>query len=97
MDFIRSHIISKTLGYWSSLCREFSNNGWFYFLTPVKDGDRYIDRIGKGLLYYQDEIIPANWNKINGKALLEVFYLTINRKLFFYRETDGRRYKLKLK
>jgi hypothetical protein len=97
MDFIRSHIISQTLGIWSSLCREFSNNSWFYFIHPVKDGDRKIDRIGKGLLYYEDEIVPASWNKVDGKALLEIFYLTRNRKLYFYREEGSQRFKLKLK
>lgn len=97
MDFIRSHIISRTLGIWSSLCREFNNNSWFYFTIPIQDGDRIIDRIGKGLVYYEDEIIPANWSKVHGEALLQIFYQVLNRKLYFYRENGGRRYKLKLK
>lgn len=97
MDFIRTHLISKSLTGWSKLCREFDNNSWFYFSSPISDGNRVIDRIGKGLVYYEDEIIPANWRSISGGALLEICDQTLNRKLFFYKMVGSRRFKVKLK
>ncbi len=97
MDFIRHHLMSRTLGKWSKLCRDYNNNKWFYFIKPVKNKGKYIDRIGKGLVYYKDEIIPVKWLDVEGKSLLEIYYQTINQKLYYYIDIGGKRCKNYLK
>lgn len=99
LDPISNHLITRIINMWLNLSNNFDNKGFFYFNSPIlcEKGLR-MDRIGKGLIYFEDEIIPAVWKNIKGGDLNSIYNQMKNRELYFYREIeDGRFIKMKLK
>lgn len=89
MDPISHHLISKILSIWVSASNYFDNKGFFYFNEGVNYGKFKIDRIGKGLVYCEDEIVPVTWSKLSGVHLKEIYDKVKNKKMYFYRESPN--------
>ncbi len=97
MNFISFHFISKTLEKWKSLVDETGNNGFFYFKEPIVSKGKKIDRIGKGLVFAENEIIPITWEDLIGGDLISIYDQVKNNRLYFFRESNNRYHKVKLK
>ncbi len=97
MNFISCYFVSKILGRWSTLSKETGNNGFFYFRSPMAHGNKKIDRIGKGLIYFEDEIIPASWQELKGNELMSIYEQIKNNRLYFYKEISNRNHRINLK
>lgn len=97
MNFISFHLVSNTLTKWSGLVSYTGHDGFFYFKTPIKQGVHKIDRIGKGLVYFEDEIVGATWHKLSGKSLMSIYEQVKSNKLYYFRDIDNRKYRVNLK
>lgn len=93
MNFIRMHLVSKILRNYSDNCRKFSHNGFFYFNDKVGK----INRVGKGFLYHENQVLHLDWRKVEDKDLLTIFKKIKNNDFFFYKDIDGKFYKTKPK
>jgi len=82
---------------WLKLSDHFDHKGFFYFNETIQYGNRKIDRIGKGLIYCEDEIIPVTWKDLKGNHLISIFDNIKNRKIYFYKRVGDQLYKTKLK
>jgi hypothetical protein len=80
-----------------TLSKYFKNNGFFYFNDSISYGRSKIDRIGKGLIYCEDEIIPIAWKDLKGNHLMDIYDKISKRRVYYYKEIDNKHYKIKLK
>jgi hypothetical protein len=93
MDFIRYNLISKILTKYRQDKSLYQHDGFFYFKNKVSK----INRIGKGFLYFEEEVLPIDWKSIKGKDLVQVYNLYKDNDIFFYKEIDGKFYKTRPK
>ncbi len=94
---ISNHLISRIIRYWLSMSDKFNHKGFFYFTETIPFGKYKIDRIGKGLIWFQDEIIPATWKDLRGPQLISIYSHLKDKKIYFYFESGGQYYKTKPK
>lgn len=66
----------------------------FFFLDEKVNG---INRIRKGLLYKEDNIIPEDWRKIKGTDLIKILKQIEDRSFYFHKEINGKFYKTRPK
>jgi len=97
MNPISHHLISKIIGIWLGISNYFNHKGFFYFNETIPYGNHKIDRIGKGLIYCEDEIIPVTWKDLKGNHLIAIYDRVKNKKLYFYKQIDNHLYKTRLK
>jgi hypothetical protein len=97
MSTISHYLVSKIIRMWLNVSNHFDHKGFFYFNETIEYGKSKIDRIGKGLIYCEDEIIPVTWGSLKGNHLMSIYSKVKDKKLYFYRESNGRHYKTKLK
>lgn len=93
MNYIRLHLISQILKNYNENCKRFSHDGFFYFNDKVGN----IDRLGKGFLYNEEEILNLDWRKIKDKELLIILKKIKNKEFYFYKQIEDRFYKTKPK
>jgi len=93
MDFIRYNLISKILTKYRENRNMYNHDNFFYFENNISK----INRIGKGFLYNEEEIMPLEWQDIKGKELLEILKQMNQKNFFFYKNIDGKFYKTRPK
>jgi len=93
MNFIRMHLISQILKNYNENCKKFSHDGFLHFNSNVGK----INRVGKGFLYNEEEVVFLDWRKIKDKELLYILKKLKNKEFFFYKNIDGKFYKTKPK
>jgi hypothetical protein len=93
MNFIRIHLVSQILKNYVENCRKFSHDGFFYFNDKVGK----INRVGKGFLYNEEEVLHLDWRKVKDKELLTILKKIKNKDFFFYKSIDGKFYKTRPK
>lgn len=98
MNFIDHHLISKIIELYKFKLKVLENESNFlYFDFPIKTNIYKIDRIGKGCVYFENQVLPLDWNSISGKTLLLIFNEIKNNNVYIYREIDGRFFKTRLR
>jgi hypothetical protein len=93
MNFLRYTIISKILTKYRSKREFYNHEGFLYFDTKVGN----INRIGKGFLYCEEEIIHQNWDDIDSNELFQVLKLIKNNQFYFFKTIDGKTVKFRPK
>jgi hypothetical protein len=91
MNFIKIHLISKISKNYREIRTHFSHDGFFFLNKDVNK----INRIGKGMLYKEELIIPEDWRKIKGNDLLNILKQIKEKKFYFYKEINGKFHKIK--
>ena len=93
MDFIRYNLISKILTKYRDNRDLYKHNNFFYFNNKIGS----INRIGKGFLYNEEEVMPIDWNEIKGKDLMIVLNEIKQKNFYFYKDINGKFYKTRPK
>ena len=89
MDFIRYNLISKILTKYREDKSLYEHDGFFYFKNKVNK----INRIGKGFLYLEEQVLPLDWKSIKGKDLIQVYKSYKDNEIYFFKEINGKFYK----
>lgn len=98
MNFIDHHLISKAIELYKFKLKVLEKeDGFLYFDFPIQTNIYKIDRIGNGFVYFENQILPLDWNSISGKTLLSILNELKLNNVFIYREIDGRFFKTRLR
>lgn len=98
MNFIDHHLISKIIELYKFKLKILEQeNGFLYFDFPIKTNIYKIDRIGNGFVYFENQILPLDWNSITGKTLLSILKQIKENNVYIYREIDGKIFKTRLR
>jgi hypothetical protein len=98
-NFIRTHLITmifKKSSEKRKICKV-PEPSFLYFDEPIQTNHFKIDRFGKGSLFFKDQILPIDWNSVNGSYLLEAYQKIKTNQFHVLKEVDGRFYKTRLK
>jgi hypothetical protein len=93
MNTIKKILIFKIIGQYRHLKEKYKHDGFFYFENPKSE----INRIGSGLLYKSEEILPINWDNVKGKNLYQIYREINQNNFYFYKNINGKSYKTRPK
>lgn len=93
MDFIRYNLISKILSKFRDNRDLYKHDNFFYFNQNFGK----INRIGRGFLFNEEEVVPLDWNKIKGKDLVSILNELKQKNFYFYKDINGKFYKTRPK
>ncbi len=93
MNFIRYNLISKILSKYRDNRDLYNHDNFFYFNNKIGN----INRIGKGFLFNEEEVVPVDWKKIKGKDLVAILNEMKNKNFYFYKDINGKFYKTRPK
>jgi len=93
MNTIKKILIFKIIGQYRHLKEKYKHDGFFYFENPKSK----INRIGSGLLYKSEEILPINWDNVKGKNLYQIYREINQNNFYFYKNINGKSYKTRPK
>ncbi len=97
MNFIKSHLIKKIeeqIKYKQSVLK---HDHFYWFDSPIKDGNMIINRFDRYHPYVKNEILPMTWFNLSGSALKEFYFKLKNNEFFIYKKIDNTNYKARIK
>jgi hypothetical protein len=97
MNILKRNAIASIFKHISEKQKELEHRGFFYFDDPILINGKFIDRVDNQHFYYKEEIIPMNWNKLDGYGLLNVLTRIQSNKFFIMKNINNIYYKMRLK
>lgn len=97
MNILKRNAISSIFKYVSEKQTELQHKGFFYFDDPILSNGNLINRIDNQHFFYKEEIVPMNWNKLDGYTLLNILTKVKSNNFYIKKNINGIHYKMRLK